>query len=176
MCIRHGIGPGHKDWPELSRAIVAFGGHLKGFRAGAPPRGLHWWENPGVIPGMRDHSLDEPSAATVALLKLQADANGLPPGSTEVQAVAVHAPLPAAWLAASRQHVFARAGPHPSTGPPHGPGLSPPIMSDRRGRSMASPAALIRAGCAARCRPGTAHPIAEFDPRFRFRIMSDAGR
>jgi hypothetical protein len=43
MCIRHGIGPGHKDWPEVSRAIVAFGGSLEGFRAGAPPKGLLWW-------------------------------------------------------------------------------------------------------------------------------------
>ena len=52
MCIRHGIGPGHKDWPEVSRAIVAFGGSLEGFWAGAPPKGLQWWENPGVIPGV----------------------------------------------------------------------------------------------------------------------------
>src|ERR1700679_2238386 len=52
MCIRHGIGPGHKDWPEVSRAIVAYGGSLRGFWAGAPPKGLEWWENPGVIPGV----------------------------------------------------------------------------------------------------------------------------
>jgi hypothetical protein len=45
MCIRRGIGPGHPDWPELSRAIVAFGGSLKGFRAGARATGLQWWEN-----------------------------------------------------------------------------------------------------------------------------------
>ena len=38
MCRRRGIGPGHTDWPELSRAIVAFGGSVKGFRAGAPGR------------------------------------------------------------------------------------------------------------------------------------------
>ena len=30
MCLRRGIGPGHPDWPELSRAIVAFGGSVKG--------------------------------------------------------------------------------------------------------------------------------------------------
>ena len=146
MCLRHGIGPGHKDWPELSRAIVAFGGSLEGFRAGAPPRGLKWWENPGVIPGMGGHdSLREPTAGTVALRKQLAVANGPPPASHEVQADATHARLPAAWLAASRQHVFARAGPHPPTGPPQCPGLPTPIMSDQRGRSMASPAALIRA-------------------------------
>jgi len=52
LCLRHGIGPGHKDWPELSRAIVAFGGSLEGFRVGAPPCGLQWWESPGVVPGI----------------------------------------------------------------------------------------------------------------------------
>ena len=30
MCRRRGIGPGHPDWPELARAIVAFGGSVKG--------------------------------------------------------------------------------------------------------------------------------------------------
>jgi hypothetical protein len=52
MCYRRGIGPGHKDWPELSRAIVAFGGNVAGFRAGFPAGGLHWWENPTVVPGI----------------------------------------------------------------------------------------------------------------------------
>ena len=46
MCRRHGIGPGHPEWPELSRAIVAFGGSVRGFRAGLPACGLQWWENP----------------------------------------------------------------------------------------------------------------------------------
>ena len=36
MCRRRGIGPGHPDWPELSRAIVAFGGSMKGVRPGSP--------------------------------------------------------------------------------------------------------------------------------------------
>jgi hypothetical protein len=80
LCLRHGIGPGHPDWPELSRAIVAFGGSLEGFRAGAPPCGLQWWENPGVVPGIVT-GFSAPSAATVALLRLQADANALPPGN-----------------------------------------------------------------------------------------------
>ena len=51
MCRRRGIGPGHQDWPELSRAIVAFGGNVKGFRPGLPACGLQWWENPEIIPG-----------------------------------------------------------------------------------------------------------------------------
>jgi len=144
LCLRHGVGPGHQDWPELSRAIVAFGGSLAGFRAGAPPRGLEWWENPGVIPGLVT-GFSAPSAATVALRKLQAEADVPPPAPNAVQAEAAHARLPASWLSASRQQVFARAGPSPSTGPPSRPGLPASIMSDARGRSMASPAALIRA-------------------------------
>ncbi|HTW73102.1 MAG TPA: hypothetical protein VME47_24710 [Acetobacteraceae bacterium] len=53
MCRRRGIGPGHKDWPELSRAIVAFGGSIKGFRPGLPACGLQWWEN-SLHPARRD--------------------------------------------------------------------------------------------------------------------------
>jgi hypothetical protein len=52
MCLRHGIGPGHKDWPKLSRAIVAFGGTLRGCRAGRRPLGLQWWESPYIVPGL----------------------------------------------------------------------------------------------------------------------------
>ena len=49
-CRRRGIGPGHPDWPELSRTIVAFGGSVRGFRPGLPPCGLQWWENPPPAP------------------------------------------------------------------------------------------------------------------------------
>ncbi len=145
LCLRHGIGPGHKDWPELSRAIVAFGGSLEGFRAGAPPCGLQWWETPGVVPGMVFQAFGAQVAPTAALLEQQAVANAALPALHVVQAEATHARLPASWLAASRQHMFARAGPHPSTGPPNCPGLSNTIMSDARGRRMASPDVLIRA-------------------------------
>jgi hypothetical protein len=135
MCLRHGIGPGHKDWPELSRAIVAFGGSVEGFREGFPPCGLEWWENPGVIPGIvlvPGFSAYAPAPAArvalAALLEQQAVANAVPPAPNAVQAEAVHARLPAAWLAASwvsasRHQVFARAGPGLSTGPPRCPEL-----------------------------------------------------
>jgi hypothetical protein len=106
----------------MSRAIVAFGGSLKEFRAGAPPRGLLWWENPGVILGMVS-GFSVPSAATVALRKQLDAANALPPVPHAVQAEATHARLAASWLAASVRQVFARAGPGPSTGPPSCPGL-----------------------------------------------------
>jgi hypothetical protein len=144
MCLRHGIGPGHRDWPELSRAIVAFGGSLDGFRAGAPPRGLHWWENPGVVAGMIPFA-NAPVAATAALLQRQAVADALPPAPNAMQAEAAHARLLASWLAASVRQVFARAGPGPSTGPPRCAGITNTVMFDARGRSMASPANLIRA-------------------------------
>jgi len=146
MCIRHGIGPGHKDWPEVSRAIVAFGGSLEGFWAGAPPRGLEWWENPGVIPGVvLVPGFGAFAPATASPLEQQAVADAAPPAPKVVQEVGAHARLPASWLATSRQQVFARAGPGPSTGPPGWSGTAYIFMSDARGRSMASPAVLIRA-------------------------------
>ena len=86
MCRRRGIAPGHKDWPDLSRAIVAFGsalkgslpanvefvdpanvafgGTLKGFRLGLPARGLQWWENPSIPPGSIGDITAQPLAAT----------------------------------------------------------------------------------------------------------------
>ena len=146
MCIRHGIGPGHKDWPEVSRAIVAYGGSLDGFWAGAPPKGLKWWEIPGVIPGailVPGFSAFAPAATRLVEQRVAADTAA--PAANVVQAVATHARLPASWLAASRQHVFARAGPGLSTGPPNCPVLPTSIMSYARGQSMACPAVLIRA-------------------------------
>jgi hypothetical protein len=128
MCRRHGIGPGHPEWPELSRAIVAFGGSLKGFRAGTPPCGLQWWENPNIVSGMVP-GFGAPAAATASLPQLQAVANVAPPTPSAMQAESVHARLhaswlPASWLSASGRQVFARAGPGPSTGPPSLPGTA----------------------------------------------------
>jgi len=141
MCRRYGIGPGHPDWPELSRAIVAFGGSVRGFRAGLPACGLQWWENPRIVPGMVLF-VSAPAAASAALPQAVADTP--PPGPSAKQAEAAHARLPASWWSASGWHVFARAGP----GPPRGrtlPGTANIIMPDERGRSTASPAVLIRA-------------------------------
>jgi hypothetical protein len=132
MCRRYGVGPGHPDWPELSRAIEAFGGSLGGYNFSAPACGLQWWENPNIVPGMIV-GFSAPAAATASLLQ-QAVANAPPPAPSVVQAEAAHARLPAScrlpasrlpvsWLSASERHVFARAGPGPSTGPPSWPGL-----------------------------------------------------
>jgi hypothetical protein len=176
MCIRHGIGPGHKDWPEVSRAIVAFGGSLDGFWAGAPPKGLEWWENPGVIPGVvLVPGFSAYAAAPAPPLEQQAVANAPPPAPRAIQAEAAPATLPASWLPASGRHVFARAGPGPSTGPPSCPGLPNAIMSNERGRSMASPAVLIRADRKSRARPGTAYTFRSCDPLTSFRASSDTG-
>ncbi len=128
MCRRRGIGPGHADWPELSRAIVAFGGSLAGFRAGAPARGLLWWENPNIIPGMIGENAAAPTAAATLLrLARTAVADSPQPVPNAVDADAGHLLLPASWLAASVRQAFARAGPCPSTGPPGCTGL--PILS-----------------------------------------------
>ena len=166
MCLRHGIGPGHAEWPELSHAIVAFGGSLNGFRAGLPPLGLQWWENPNVVQGFIV-GFGTPASATAAtdlLVQQDAIAHALPPVEHVVQAETAHARLPASWLAASRQQVFARAGPSPSTGPPNCPGSRTPIMSDARGRSMASPAILIRADRKSSASLSAAHAFGTFDP------------
>ena len=127
MCRRHGIGPGHKDWPELSRAIVAFGGSLKGFRAGAPARGLQWWENPNVVPGMVPGfgvpARDRDAAAARRLLRMLRRRRRTPCKPKPRMPTVAHAWLPASWLAASVRQVLARAGPGPPTGPPGCPGL-----------------------------------------------------
>ncbi|HEX3982957.1 MAG TPA: hypothetical protein VHX12_04625, partial [Acidisoma sp.] len=80
MCRRRGIGPGHPDWPELSRAIVTFGGSVKGARAGLPACGLGWWENPDLVPGMIGETAAHPAAEALAsLLSRQAVAFTPPP-------------------------------------------------------------------------------------------------
>jgi hypothetical protein len=120
-CLRHGIGPGHPDWPELSRAIVAFGGSIKGFRAGAPARGLLWWENPGVIPGMVAAPAATPAAAAMAvLLARQAQAAAPTPAPTIIACCAAtvrsaaEPALPPVFL----RQVLARTATGPPTGPP----------------------------------------------------------
>src|ERR1700733_14698265 len=110
MCRRHGIGPGHKDWPELSRAIVAFGGSVAGARPGMPALGLLWWENPNVMPGFIS-GFGTPKAATASLPEFQGVANASPPAPKPTQPVTAQASLPASWLVASVRQVFAPCGP-----------------------------------------------------------------
>jgi hypothetical protein len=144
MCRRHGVGPGHKDWPELSRAIVAFGGSVKGARAGIPASGLQWWENPNIVPGMVP-GFGTPAPAST-LLQREAVANAPLTARNAMPAQAAHASWPASWLSVSERQVFARAGPGPSTGPPCCPGLPSLPCLNARGRGTAGPAVLIRAG------------------------------
>jgi hypothetical protein len=143
MCRRRGIGPGHPDWPELSRAIVAFGGSIKGARAGLPACGLGWWENPHLVPGMIGETPVQPAAEALAsLLSQQAVANALPPAPNVEPAAAEPAPLPAI------RRVLARTATGPPIGPPTGPPATwghQPLAPDERGQSMAGPAVLIRA-------------------------------
>jgi hypothetical protein len=143
MCRRRGIGPGHPNWPELSRAIVAFGGSIKGARPGLPACGLGWWENPDLVPGMIGETPATAAAETLAsLLSQQAVANAVPPAPNVVPA-AVEAALPPAI-----RRVLARTATGPPTGPPNGQPAHwgyQPVASDERGQSMAGPAVLIRA-------------------------------
>jgi hypothetical protein len=144
MCRRRGIGPGHPDWPELSRAIVAFGGSVKGFRPGLPACGLQWWENPDIVSGMIGETAAHPAAEALAsLLSRQAVAFAAPSAPNVVPAAARPAPLPTI-----RRWVLARTTTGPPTHPPTGPPAIwayQPLASNERGQPMAGPGVLIRA-------------------------------
>ncbi len=113
MCRRRGIGPGHPDWPELSRAIVAFGGSVKGARPGLPACGLLWWENPNVTPGIVGETTAAPAATALAsLLSRKAAAVAPAPAPTVIVRSDAEPALPPAF----RRQVFART----ATGPPTG--------------------------------------------------------
>ncbi len=113
MCRRCGIGPRHPDWPELSRAIVAFGGSVQGFRAGLPPCGLQWWENPAIVPGMIGMAAVTPAADAMAASLSRNNDFAVPPPALNV---APDEPEPAVAPAPRRPAVAPVA-----TGPPNGP-------------------------------------------------------
>ena len=115
MCRRRGIGPGHPDWPELARAIVAFGGSVKGARPGLPATGLLWWENPNVTPGIVGETAAAPAATAMALLlsRLATAAAASPAPKTIVRSEAEPALAPV-----FQRRVLARTATGPPTGPP----------------------------------------------------------
>ena len=120
MCLRRGIGPGHPDWPYLSRTIVAFGGSVRGFRAGMPARGLQWWENPDLWPGMIGETTAAPAAAAMAVLVSQQAAETAPSPAPTNPALknSLHSEPEPALLPKFRWHVLARTATGPPTGPP----------------------------------------------------------
>ncbi len=144
-CLRRGIGPGHEDWPELSRAIVAFGGSVKGFRPGLPACGLQWWENPELLPGATGDIRPTPAATVMArLLSRLAVTEAPPPALAVVPAQAEPAEAPALVRA-----ILARASTGPPTGPPAGPtapagSTGNSVATYQRGCGVAGPAILIR--------------------------------
>ena len=154
MCLRRGIGPGHKDWPELSRAIVAFGGSLKGFRPGMPAWGLQWWDNPEILPWATGEIRPTPAAdAMASLLSRHATAEAPPPALkiVPVEPQPAEAPAP-------KRPALARTATGPPTGPPAGR-TRKSITLNQRSRNMAGPAILIRAAATPRLRLHTrGHP------------------
>jgi len=119
MCLRRGYGPGHKDWPYLSRMIVMFGGSLRRFRPGAPAYGLQWFENPHVCPGMYGEDVVTPAAdALASLLSRQATADTPPPALLVGHTEAAPVPPP---VRPRRRQLRARASTGPPIGPPGGP-------------------------------------------------------
>jgi hypothetical protein len=121
MCLYDGIGPGHREWPALSRAILAFGGSLRAFDPGRrdrPAMGQPWWGNPYVMPGLTTPQR-ETSAAGALAAWLERDGASAQAGAV---APAPHgaagpepgsAPMPASW-----RSPVARVATGPPTGPP----------------------------------------------------------
>jgi hypothetical protein len=126
MCLYDGVGPGHRNWPELSRAILAFGGSLRAFdpsRRDRPAMGQPWWGNPYVLPGLPAPQRETPAAgALAALLARDVDDGAAGPDDTaglvaRTAATAASerdcAPMPAFW-----RSPIARVATGPPTGPP----------------------------------------------------------
>jgi hypothetical protein len=117
MCRRRGIGPGHKDWPEIRCAIIAFGGSVKGFRPDLPACGLQWWENPHILPSAIGDIPATPAADAMSqLLSRLAVAPAPRPPSIVPRSELLRAVAPA-----PRRQVLARASTGPPTGPPPAP-------------------------------------------------------
>jgi hypothetical protein len=123
MCLYDGIGPGHRDWPALARAILAFGGSLRAFdpaRRGRPAMGQPWWGNPYVMPDLAAPQRETPAAGALAALLERdgAEAASTPAGAAAPVPHAFAAPEPeAAPMPASWGAPIARV----ATGPPTGP-------------------------------------------------------
>jgi hypothetical protein len=126
MCRRRGIGPDHPDWPELRRAIIAFGGSVKGFRPGLPALGLQWWENPQILPGAIGDIAETPAATALAsLLSRQHVADAPAPPANVVRSAPWHVLLPRPSLSAGWLTDVWRLD---STGPPTGLPTGPPFV------------------------------------------------
>ena len=123
MCLYEGIGPGHRDWPALSRAILAFGGSLRAFdpsRRDRPAMGQPWWGNPYVMPGLAAPQRATPAAGMLSALLARdtGEAASAPAGAAWPAPHAAAAPEPdAAPMPASWRSPIARV----ATGPPTGP-------------------------------------------------------
>ena len=146
MCLRHGIGPGHQG---LAGAVSRHRGVWRQ-RGGVPRRRSA--ERAGMVGKPRRHpghgpfpGFSAPAAAPASLLEQQAVANAPPPAPNAMQAEAAHARLPASWLPASVAAGVCTRRPASVDRAARLPGTANTVMSDARGRSMASPAVLIRA-------------------------------
>jgi hypothetical protein len=124
MCLYDGIGPGHRDWPALSRAILAFGGSLRAFdpnRRDRPAMGQPWWGNPYVMPGLPALQRATPAAGMLSALLARdtAEAASAPAGAAALAPHAAAAPEPgAAPMPPSWRSPITRVATGPPTGPP----------------------------------------------------------
>ena len=124
MCMRRGIGPGHRHWPYLAHSIVAFGGSLQGVDGRRYP--MQWWESHWASPAV---VRPDPAPPSATALLLEREAIALAPLSEWQAAPAsaarapAPAPLPAATLLrpASPPPSWLRPWARDGTGPPTGP-------------------------------------------------------
>jgi len=129
MCLYDGIGPGHRDWPALSRAILAFGGSLRAFdpgRRGRPAMGQPWWGNPYVMPGLAAPQRATPAAGMLSALLARDAADGAfalagaaspaPHAAAAPEPEPNGAPMPASWRSPIAR---VATGPPQVWGPPH---------------------------------------------------------
>ena len=144
MGLGHGIGPGHRDWPEQSRAM-AFGGSQKGFRPGLPQYGVQWRENADIVPGMIGLSRTTLAAdAMAALLARPAVPNAPSPALHSMPAEAGPA-----VSRRSRRPVF-RVPPQLRRPDHRSTSTTMSAAPDARGRTTASPAGPIVAAASQR--------------------------
>jgi hypothetical protein len=113
MCLYNGIGPGHRNWPELSRAILAFGGSLRAFRPGRKAMGVPWWENPYVMPGLTPEQRATPAADMLIARLAQHSVADAPAPARPDEAAPLHALARSSWRKLRTRVV--------ATGPPTGP-------------------------------------------------------
>ncbi len=169
MCRRHGIGPGHAEWPELSRAIEPLAAVWRGSapalrhagcNGGKTPTSCRAWSLASARPPRRPHR-----CRSFRLLRTLRRLRRKPRRAGP--RMPCHLRPGGRWAAPVRRYVRAPVRPLAGTAQSATP--------DARGRSSASPAVLIRAAATPRrTRHGACSPAPSTAPAISCG-MNDAG-